>query len=196
VENASLVSECYYRNKALTRCAMAVWLSNYRRLQDFVQDIQLIDIQLKKAFGKVYAYVLYCRYDSPKNSSWSREAEVRVYFSVPIHYWEEDIDKDILKNIAVEELSAEVDIPFYCRESKGEMMGKEEKSKLKEGLLPIFKQNAPSHLTLTEWCNGWKRAGLDMDIYIEKSLYRLDYAEPYWTHNLSIGIPYMDLVVE
>ena len=196
VENASLVSECYYWHKNLTRCAMAVWLSNYRRLQDFVQDIQLIDIRLRRAYGKVYAYVLYCKYESPKKQSWSREAEVRVYFSVPIHYWEKDIDKKKLKSIAVEELSEEVSIPFKCSQSKGELMGKEEKRILKEGLVPIFQQNAPPFLLLTEWCNGWKRARLDMNIVIEKSLYKLNQTEPYWKENFSLGVPYMDLVRE
>jgi hypothetical protein len=184
VLKGSQVSECYHYSKSLSGCAKSVWKSNYRRLQDFTQDVFLVSIKEKEGYGKVYAYVLYCSYHfiDEKNRDKSKEIEVRAYFSVPIHWWEQDLVqyKDILRSRMrqfVEDKYPEIE-NWRCEEDKN----------LKEGFLRIYIQNSPDEL-ISVWCNGWERAPLSMAIYLE--IYDITLDKVYSTE---LGYSFMDLI--
>jgi len=124
---ASLVSVCTHCTNNLRFCARLLaerYHVSLRRLEDYSRwcGFVLRTVRGWIGYGKLVEATLYYYYQSPRRRRWSRHIEVRIYFTIPIHFNAYDIllrmimdDLDVIARDIIDywygaELATELDL--------------------------------------------------------------------------------------
>ena len=197
---ASLVSVCTHCTDNLRFCARLLterYHVSLRRLEDYSRycGFVLRTVRGWIGYGKLVEATLYYYYLSPRRRRWHRELEVRIYFTIPIHF----TSYDTLLRVILDDLdliAREVIDHWYGEEFANELTLKEDET-VKHGIRVVTKDyvdlveqyisdrcptvyepstdavHAPCCLT-EYWCNEVVRASYD---YIQVII--VDYRKKY-----------------
>lgn len=141
---ASMLSVCAHITNNLRFCARKLakmYNVSIRRLEEYAKYCGFVMRGIRWfGYGKLVEATLYYAYIHAKRRRWERHLEVRLYFTIPVHFTAYDL---LLETIIddLDEIAREIIEHWYGLEFEEELDFDREES-LKHGLRPMFRDYA------------------------------------------------------